>query len=124
MKLLNLICIALILGTFAKAESTPSIEAEQYYEKEMSLDMCRSLDHRFDPDSHACVYCAHGFHYDLESSQCVGTPDVIGKCFGKDHYHATTEECMYCGKDYVFHEDIRECMPVVESNEETEKKGE
>ena len=116
--------MSLILGTFAKADKTPPIDAGKIYEKEMSLDMCRSIDHRFDSDSHECVYCFDGFHYDLNTSTCMGTPDVLGKCFGEDHYHANTKECMYCAKDYVFNEDIRECMPVIESNKEAEKKGE
>lgn len=129
MKLLSFMCISLILGTLAKAENKSpidgkQIDAEQNYEKEMSLDMCRSLNHRFDSDSHACVYCAHGLHYDLESLKCMGTPDVIGKCFGEDHYHASTKECMYCGKEYIFDEDIRECMPVGKPPQEREKKGE
>lgn len=124
MKLLSLICIALTLGTLAKADNTPQIDAEQNYEKEMSLDMCRSIDHRFDPDAHECVYCAHGLQYNLNTSTCTGTPDVIGKCFGKDHYHANTKECMYCAKDYVFDEDIRECMPALKPHKEPEKKGE
>lgn len=129
MKLLSFMCIALILGTLVKAENKPpidgkQIDAEQNYEKEMSLDMCRSLNHRFDSNSHACVYCAHGLHYDLESSICTGTPDVIGKCFGNDHYRAGTKECVYCAKEYVFDEDIRECMPALESHKKVEEKGE
>lgn len=125
MKLVNLICLVIILlGSGAKAENMPSIDAEQYYEREMSLDLCRSLEHRFETTSHACVYCAHGLHYEGMPPQCIGTPDVIGKCYGDDHYHAQTQECMYCGKGYAFNEDIRECMVVPDAQEDAEKKGE
>lgn len=70
---------------------------------------CRLENHRFDPESFTCIYCAHGLTYDRETLQCKGTPDVIGKCFGEDHYHARTQECMYCAKGYHFKESSRKC---------------
>lgn len=124
MKLLKLICLAFLVGAGAKAENTPTMEAEQYYATEMSLMMCHSIDHRYNADAHACVYCARGLNYDEASSQCVGTLNVTGKCFGDDHYHAATKECMYCGAGYTFNEDIRECMVTPELMKEAEKKGE
>ncbi|MBA3813168.1 MAG: hypothetical protein H0X26_01540 [Alphaproteobacteria bacterium] len=113
----------LMLNTALKAESTLNTEAEKAYEEEMSLAMCHSADHRFASHSNACVYCAQGLHYDQSKSHCTGTPNVLGKCYGKDHYHAKTQECMYCASGYVFNEDedIRECDPVNDQEQEKKK---
>lgn len=109
---LKFLSILLIIGTMANAQSPLQSDAEKNYEEEMSLEMCRSLDHRFESDSNECIYCAHGLSYNLETLQCVGTPDVIGKCFGDDHYHAKTQECMYCAQKYIFNDDIKGCMQI------------
>ena len=112
MNISKAIIVFFILYSGVNAQGGHQSEADKFYEEEMSLDMCRSLDHRFDSAVSECVYCAQGLHYDQDKSQCVGTPDVLGKCFGNDHYHAKTQECMYCALGYSFHEDIRECMVV------------
>lgn len=93
-----------------------AVTAEEL-QHEGSLEMCRSLNHRFDTSLDECIYCAHGLTFDSEKSQCVGTPDVIGKCYGEDHYHAATQECMYCAKGHDFDEGMRICIPKKESQE-------
>ncbi len=93
---------------WAEADKQTQEQSEQF-DLEMNLEMCRSMEHRFDPATNQCVYCAHGLQYVKELSVCKGTPDAIGKCYGDDHYHAATQECMYCAKGYTFNEDIRAC---------------
>jgi len=102
--------VSLILCTGVSADDKLQPEADLNYEEEMSIALCSSVEHRFDPQANACVYCAHGLHYAPHTSQCIGTPDVLGKCYGEHHYHAKTQECMYCAEGYLFHEDIRECL--------------
>ena len=80
----------------------------QNNQEKINLDLCGSSDYRFDQASHECIYCAHGLHYDKDL-KCVGTPDVLGKCYGDHHYHAATEECMFCAKGYGFNETSRTC---------------
>lgn len=87
--------------------STAWAQGNQPPEK-VNLDMCGSSDYRFDLASKECVYCAHGLHY-TEDLKCIGTPNVLGKCYGGHHYHAATEECMFCAKGYGFNEKSRRC---------------
>lgn len=110
MNSLKIAMIVLILSIGMKAQAAFQSEAEKIYEEEMSLEMCGSLAHRFDSSLNECIYCAHGLTYNPKSLKCTGTSDVLGKCFGKDHYHAKTQECMYCAKGYKFNEDLRECL--------------
>lgn len=100
----------LMICPVAKAQGNLQSEAEKSYEQEMSLEMCGALGRRYDPRLNICTYCAHGLTYSLTTLKCTGIPNVIGKCIGKDHYHAKTQECMYCAKGYKFNEDLKECM--------------
>jgi hypothetical protein len=120
MNILKISAFILMLSTVAKAESPTTADGDTTYEEEMSLQMCRSVEHRFDSASNECMYCAQGLKYDAQKVQCTGTSNVIGKCFGEDHYHAETKECMYCASGYVFNDDtdIRECIPVKEEQKE------
>lgn len=107
---LKILSIMAIIASGANAQGQLQSDAEKVYEEEMSLAMCRSLDHRFDIGSNQCVYCAKGLSYDPKALQCKGTSNLIGKCSGSDHYHAKTQECMYCGKGYNFNEELKECI--------------
>jgi hypothetical protein len=76
---------------------------------EINLRMCGEANYSFDESSKECVYCAHGLKYN-EKQKCVGTPDVLGKCYGDHHYHAATQECMFCALGYTFNETSRQCV--------------
>jgi len=113
MNILNISLVLLILSTIVKAESKSAADVKKVYEEDMLTTMCRSPDHHFDPHAHICSYCAKGFRYDRHISRCSGTPNILGKCYGQDHYRARTKECVYCESGYVFneHADIRTCEP-------------
>ena len=114
MNILKISVFILMLHAVVKAENMPGADVEKAYDEEMSLVMCHSANHRFVSLSNACVYCAQGLHYDRSKSQCLGTLNLLGKCYGEDHYHAKTRECTYCASGFVFNEDadIRECVSV------------
>ena len=123
MNILKISVIVLMLNVIAKAESGPHKEANKAYEEDMIMTLCHSADHRFDSLANSCVYCAQGFQYDRNSSRCIGTPNILGKCYGEDHYRAKTQECVYCVSGYVFNEDpdIRECEPIKVAEPKKEK---
>ncbi|OJW47566.1 MAG: hypothetical protein BGO67_04260 [Alphaproteobacteria bacterium 41-28] len=75
---------------------------------ELNLKMCGTPHKCFDEPSKECIYCAHGLHTNADG-KCVGTPDVLGKCYGEDHYHAATQECMVCALKHAFNETSRKC---------------
>lgn len=126
MNILKIAIVVLMLSTIVKAENGSSKEADKAYEDDMLMSLCRSPEHRFDDRLNSCVYCAQGFRYDRSSARCMGTPNILGKCYGEDHYRAKTQECVYCVNGYVFNEDpdIRECEPIQnqKSTKETPKK--
>ena len=75
---------------------------------EVNRKKCGKPNFHFNPNLKNCSYCAHGLEYD-NTHTCVGTPDVIGKCFGEHHYHALTQECHFCSLGYTFNETSRLC---------------
>ncbi len=77
-------------------------------QEELNLQMCGESNFNFDSSLNKCSYCAHGLKYN-QNNTCVGTPDVIGKCFGEDHYHAATQECHKCALGSAFNETSRQC---------------
>lgn len=113
-----------MLNVVVKAEGESQKEANKSYEDDMIMTLCRSAEHRFDSQSNSCVYCAQRFRYDSSANRCVGTPNILGKCYGEDHYRAKKQECVYCVNGYVFNEDpdIRECEPI--KSEKTKKASE
>ncbi len=99
--MLKIISFSLILTT------TTYVHASQSQE-EINQKMCGSTEYRFDSFSKECIYCAHGLKYD-DNLKCIGTPDVLGKCYADHHYHAATQECMFCALGYNFNETSRKC---------------
>jgi len=91
----------LMMTAPAWAQYSPSDELR-------NMTMCGTKNHRFDPATNACIYCAQGLHSNKEL-KCEGTPDVLGKCYGSHHYHAATQECMFCAKGFSFDEKSRQC---------------
>lgn len=87
----------------------------EQYEEDINLEMCGSADHRFDPSSNECIYCAQRLVYNKEKNQCEGTLNVLGKCYGEHHYHAATQECMFCAKGFSFDENLRMCSEASEA---------
>lgn len=90
-------------------------ESLDQYEENINLEMCGSVDHRFDPVSSECMYCALGLAYNQEKNQCEGALSILGKCYGEHHYHAATQECMYCAKGFAFDENLRMCTEIPET---------
>lgn len=90
--------------------SLKAFEQVNLTDKDLSFEMCRSLDHQFSQEAKACRYCAQGLDYNPHTLKCEGTPNFLGKCYGGDHYHAETEECMYCAHGYIFDEKQRACV--------------
>jgi hypothetical protein len=78
---------------------------------EINLRMCGEVNFNFNRELKNCSYCAHGLKYD-QTRKCVGTPDVLGKCYGDHHYHAATQECMFCAKEATFDETSRTCEKI------------
>ena len=103
--MLKFIAVFLMLPTVVWGQNAQSQES-------INLQMCGAKQYRFNEFSKECIYCAHGFKYDA-NLKCVGTPDVLGKCYGgysePHHYHAATNECMFCANGYVFSETSRVC---------------
>lgn len=95
--------ILLMIPTLLKAQ-----EFDKWH-SELNRFMCRSEAHHFDVLSKECKYCAIGMEYS-QKGKCEGYPSLLGKCYGSDHYHAATLECMYCANSFVFDEDLRQCV--------------
>jgi len=113
--MLRFVGILLLITSAALAEKQDQLKEQlMELEQELNIEMCRSIDHRYDPALNECIYCAQGLTYNNEQLECQGVPSILGKCYGEDHYHAATRECMYCAKGYAFNEDIRACAEVQE----------